>query len=147
MGVALLCAGGVAWGAPVETNPLNYNPQVRKAYEDFYNLDYAAAVAGFERIQQEHPGNPQAAAYLLNAVVFQELYRLDLLDTTFYATDGFLSGKHAVEDDPAVHARVVDLTNEVVQEADAELEKDPNDVNAAQSPSARAARKPKAPVH
>lgn len=129
-GLALVCSAGVAWGAQVDTNPLNYNPQVREAYKHFYNLDYAQAVAGFERIQQEHPGNPQATAYLLNAVVFQELYRLDLLDTTFYATDGFLSGKHAVEDDPKVHARVVALKDEVVKEADAELAKNPNDVNA-----------------
>ena len=37
---------------------------------------------------------------LLDAVVFQELYRQDLLDTTFYANDGFLTGKHATEEDP-----------------------------------------------
>jgi hypothetical protein len=38
---------------------------------------------------------------LLDAVIFQELYRLDLLDTTFYANDGFLTGRHATEEDPA----------------------------------------------
>ncbi len=130
LALALLCVGGRAWGAEVSTNPMNYDPQVREAYQDFYNLDYAAAVARFEHFREEHPGDPQASAYLLNAVVFQELYRLDLLDTTFYATDGFLSGKHATADDPAVRKRVQDLTDVVVQEADQRLKKNPRDVNA-----------------
>jgi len=130
LALALLCVGGRAWGAEVSTNPMNYDPQVREAYQDFYNLDYAAAVARFEHFREEHPGDPQASAYLLNAVVFQELYRLDLLDTTFYATDGFLSGKHATADDPAVRKRVQDLTDIVVQEADQRLKKNPRDVNA-----------------
>ena len=130
LALALLCAGGRAWGTEVATNPMNYDPQVREAYQDFYNLDYAGAVSRFERFHEEHPGDPQATAYLLNAVVFQELYRLDLLDTTFYATDGFLSGKHATREDPAVRERVESMTDEVVNEANWRLKKNPNDVNA-----------------
>ncbi len=73
----------------MHTNPLNRDPLVREAYVHFYNLDYPGAVERFERFHDEHPGDPQATALLLNAVLFQELYRLDLLDTTFYANDGF----------------------------------------------------------
>lgn len=129
--VALLCCAA-AWAraASVDTNSLNYDPQVREAYQHFYDLDYAGAVARFEKIHQEHPGDPQATAYLLNAVIFQELYRLDLLDTTFYATDGFLTGRHAVEEDPAKRARIFALANEAVREADWRLSRNPNDVNA-----------------
>ncbi|HWT66877.1 MAG TPA: hypothetical protein VN151_12245, partial [Terracidiphilus sp.] len=90
---SLLCL--VVFGAalsakaqPVHTNPLNHDPLVREAYEHFYNLDYPGAVERFQRFHEEHPGDPQATALLLNAVIFQELYRLDLLDTTFYANDG-----------------------------------------------------------
>jgi tetratricopeptide (TPR) repeat protein len=130
LALALLCAGGKMWGEAVDTNPMNYDPQVRAAYAAFHNLDFKDAVAGFERYHLEHPGNPQATAYLLNAVVFQELYRLDLLDTTFYANDGFLSGKHATPEDPKVRARVMALTDEVVREANWRLSQNPNDVNA-----------------
>ena len=84
----------------VDTNPMNYDPQVRAAFKDFYNLDYAGAVESFERYHGAHPGDPQATAYLLNALIFQELYHQDLLDTTFYANDGFLTGRHATEEDP-----------------------------------------------
>ena len=109
---------------------MNYDPQVREAYDRFYNLDYAGAVARFEKFHDEHPGDPQATAYLLNAVVFQELYRQDLLDTTFYATDGFLSGKHATEEDPQVRDRVFALEDEVEREAAWRLKQNPKDVDA-----------------
>jgi tetratricopeptide (TPR) repeat protein len=128
--LALLCAAATAWGETVDTNPMNYDPQVQAAYASFHNLDFPDTVARFERYHQEHPGDPQATAYLLNAVIFQELYRLDLLDTTFYANDGFLSGKHATPEDPKVRAQVLALTDEVVREADWRLRQNPRDVNA-----------------
>src|ERR1035437_9763608 len=83
-------------GGPSKPHPnlRNREPQVREAYEHFYNLDYPGAVERFERIHEAHPGDPQATALLLNALIFQELYRQDLLDTTFYANDGFLTGRH-----------------------------------------------------
>ena len=127
---ALLCAGEMLQGQTVDTNPMNYDPQVQAAYESFHKLDFPDTVARFERYHQEHPGDPQATAYLLNAVIFQELYRLDLLDTTFYANDGFLSGKHATTEDPQARARVMSLTDEVVREADWRLKQNPRDVNA-----------------
>jgi hypothetical protein len=93
-------------------------------------LDYSAAVVRFERFHEAHPGDPQATALLLNAVVFQELYREDLLDTTFYANDGFLTGKHATEEDPKTRDRIFALADEAVHEADLRVSKNPNDVDA-----------------
>jgi len=119
-----------AAAANVHTNPMNYDPQVRAAYERFYNLDYPAAVAGFEQVHASHPGDPQATAYLLNALIFQELYRQDLLDTTFYANDGFLTGRHATDEDPAKRDRIFALADEAVREADWRLSKNPSDVDA-----------------
>ncbi len=114
----------------VHTNPLNLDPEVREAYHYFYLLDYPAAVARFERFHAKHPGDPQATALLLNAVVFQELYREDLLDTTFYANDGFLTGKHATQEDPKTRDRIFALADEAVREADLRVSKNPNDVDA-----------------
>jgi tetratricopeptide (TPR) repeat protein len=67
---------------------------------------------------------------LLDAEVFQELYREDLLDTTFYANDGFLTGKHATEEDPKTRDRIMALSEEAIREADWRLEQNPNDVDA-----------------
>jgi tetratricopeptide (TPR) repeat protein len=114
----------------VDTNPLNREPDVQEAFSHFYNMDYEAAVPRLKKIRQEHPGNPMATAYLLDAVLFQELNRLDLLDTTFYANDGFLTGKHTVVEDPNVRDKVRELSDAAIDEADAVLKSNPNDVNA-----------------
>lgn len=114
----------------VHTNPLNLDPQVQEAYRYFYLLDYPAAVTRFERIHQEHPADPYATAMLLDAVLFQELYRQDLLDTTFYANDGFLTGKHATDEDVKKRDEIFALADEAVKEADDRLSKNSNDVDA-----------------
>jgi TolA-binding protein len=116
--------------ADVDTNLMNNDPQVREAYQHFYDLDFPGAVARFEQFHQQHPGDPQATAYLLDAVIFEELYRQDLLDTTFYANDGFLTGHQATEEDPKARDRIFSLADEAVKEADWRIGKNANDVDA-----------------
>src|SRR5579863_4551040 len=117
-------------GAAVHTNPLNNDPLVREASERFYNLDFPGAVQQLEQFHAQHPTDPQATTLLLNAVIFAELYRLDLLDTTFYANDGFLTGRHATEEDPKARDRIFALADEAIHEADWRLGKNPNDIDA-----------------
>jgi len=130
--IAVLLAVSMAgWGdSKVHTNAMNYDPQVREAYRYFYLLDYPAAVQRFERIHREHPGDPHATTMLLEAVVFQELYRQDLLDTTFYANDGFLTGKHATDEDPKKRDEIFALADEAVREADWRIDRNSKDVDA-----------------
>jgi tetratricopeptide (TPR) repeat protein len=116
--------------AAVHTNPLNLDAQVQQAYHSFYLLDYPVAVARFQQVHEEHPDDPQATALLLNAVIFQELYRQDLLDTTFYANDGFLTGKHATQEDPKKRDEIFALADEAVHEATLRISKNSNDVDA-----------------
>jgi hypothetical protein len=115
---------------PIHTNPLNLDPLVREAFDRFYLLDYPGAVSRFEHFHELHPGDPQATALLLDALVFQELYREDLLDTTFYANDGFLTGKHATQEDPKARDRIFALSDEAVHEADWRIQQNPNDIDA-----------------
>ena len=126
----LISAAAALHAAEAHTNPMNNDPAVREAYQYFYNLDYPAAVERFERYHQAHPRDPQATAYLLDALIFEELYRQDLLDTTFYANDGFLTGRHATEEDPRVRDRIFALSDEAVSEADWRIKQNPNDVDA-----------------
>jgi tetratricopeptide (TPR) repeat protein len=129
-GFALFLAASLGWASEVHTNPLNRDPLVREAYVHFYNLDYPGAVERLEHIHEAHPGNPQATALLLNALIFQELYRLDLLDTTFYANDGFLTGRHATEEDPKTRDRILGLSDEAIHEADLRIEHNHDDIDA-----------------
>jgi len=129
-GTLLLAAASLSWASEVHTNPLNRDPLVREAFDHFYNLDYPGAIERFERFHAAHPGDPQGTVLLLDAVLFQELYRQDLLDTTFYANDGFLTGRHATQEDPKTRDRIMALADEAMHEADWRLGRNANDVDA-----------------
>jgi tetratricopeptide (TPR) repeat protein len=122
--------GAVTTPTGIDTNPLNLDSLVRQAYQHFYILDYEGALSRFEKVQAANPDSPLAVDYVLDTVVFRELYRLDLLDTTFYAHDGFFSGKHIVTADPAVAESVNSLYTKVIDLSERQLSKDPNDVDA-----------------
>ena len=126
----LLGAANPGWGAAAHTNPLNLDPLVKDAFSRFYLLDFPGALARLEEFHAAHPGDPQATALLLDAMVFQELYRLDLLDTTFYANDGFLTGRHAVQEDPKMRDRIFTIADAAVHEADWRVSRNSKDVDA-----------------
>ena len=125
--VAFRCAGAQE---AIHTNPLHRDPEVRSAFQHFYNLDYPSCIATLEAVQAQHSGDPEATTLLLEAVVFQELYRQDLLDTTFYASDGFLTGKHPTPENMAVRDRIFSLEDEVERESAARLQRNARDVDA-----------------
>jgi tetratricopeptide (TPR) repeat protein len=131
--LALLSASGrgaVTTPAGVDTNPLNLDPLVRQAFDRFYILDYDGALSRFERVEAKNPTNPLAVDYVLDTVIFRELYRADLLDTTFYAHDGFLNGKHAVPADHAAVEQVNSLFTRAMDLSNQELSEHPEDVDA-----------------
>ncbi|MGA2167133.1 MAG: tetratricopeptide repeat protein [Terracidiphilus sp.] len=129
-GIVVLGAASLGWASGVHTNSLNNDPLVKEAFNHFYQLDYPGAVERFERFHAAHPGDPQGTVLLLDAVLFQELYRQDLLDTTFYANDGFLTGRHAMQEDPKTKERILALADETIHEAEWRLGKNQNDVDA-----------------
>jgi tetratricopeptide (TPR) repeat protein len=114
----------------VDTDPLNRDPHVHEAFQHFYNMDYDGALMRFQKVQAAHPSDPVATDYILYVTLFRELFRLDLLDTTFYANDGFLTGKHSVVEDPKVRDEIKSLADKAFDQANDELKKNPNDVNA-----------------
>ncbi len=113
-----------------DTDPLNLTPEVQEAYQHFYDLDYANAQTQFEKIAAEHPTDPMAVDYVLNNAVFRELYRLDLLDTTLYVQDGFLSGKHPVVENMQVRAQIDALYQHALDLSNRRLTANPNDADA-----------------
>ena len=114
---------------PVAAYRPDQDPQVKQGLDDFYNMEYDKALSLFEHIEKEHPEDPFATVHILQVTVFRELYRLNLLDTTLYAHDGFLNGR-AANGDPAIRAQVDQLTAQAVKLCDDRLAKNPNDVDA-----------------
>lgn len=112
------------------TNSLNLTPEVREAHVLFYNLDYDAALSRFEAIQRANPQNPMAANYILFTLVFRELYHQDLLDTTYYAHNSFLSSKRDVPVPPATRDRIEQLTDSVINMCDQQIKANPRNADA-----------------
>ncbi len=114
---------------PVPTRADN-DPATRKGFDYFYNLEYDKALHEFEAAQQAHPEDPFAVNHVLSTVIFKELYRIGALDTEAYAADSFLTKKHPEPLDPKVHDRVKQLSEQSLALSQAELDKDPNNVDA-----------------
>jgi tetratricopeptide (TPR) repeat protein len=114
----------------IHTNPLNREPDVRAAYERFYTLDYDGALSRFQKVEQAHPNDPMAVDYVLETVLFHKLYNLDLLDTTLYAHDGFLTGKHPALEEKQFTSQIEELSGRAISLAEAQLDKDPKNVDA-----------------
>ena len=115
---------------PVHTNPLNNDPLVREAFDHFYNLDYPGAVERFQRFHAAHPGDPQPTVLLLEAVVFQELYRLDLREPPSTPTTASLPAATPPKKTPQTRDRILSLADEAVREADWRVSRNSNDVDA-----------------
>jgi tetratricopeptide (TPR) repeat protein len=130
-GVAVAHATTPARYDPTQhSDPLNFDPTVRDGYEHIYNLDYDGAIGRFEAVLKAHPNDPMAYGYLQMAVVFRELYHQDLLDTTYYAHDNFLTSKRNVPVPAATRQRIEDLTNNGIRLADDRIKANGNDKNA-----------------
>ena len=114
----------------LHTDPLNLTPPVRQSLELFYNLNFDAALKIQEQVARQNPNNPMASNYLLTTLIFRELYNQDLLDTTYYAHNSFLTVKREVNVSQAARSRIEDLTSKVQHLTDAELATNPNDANA-----------------
>ena len=112
------------------TDPLNFDPVVRQGYALLYNLDYDGALAKFDAVIKAHPQEPIAYAYALQAMIFRELYHQDLLDTTYYAHDSFLTTQRRVDIPEASRQRIEALVNQVAALAEGRLKDNPQDKNA-----------------
>ncbi|MDQ2833639.1 MAG: hypothetical protein M3Y50_07825 [Acidobacteriota bacterium] len=63
-------------------------------------------------------------------LIFRELYHQDLLDTTYYAHDSFLTSKRNVPVPQATRDRIEQLTNSTIALCDQQIKSNPNDANA-----------------
>lgn len=125
-----LCGSAQSYNPADHTDPINLTPEVRQGRVDFYNLNYDSALARFEAVMRANPQNPMAVDYVLTTVIFRELYHQDLLDTTYYAHDSFLTSKRDVPVPKATRQRIEELTDRAIDLCDKEIKANPNDKNA-----------------
>lgn len=126
----LFVALPVAIAAAQDTYPLNLDPVVREGFDRFYVLDFEGAARNFESVAKAHPSDPMAVGYLLTNTVFRELYRQDLLDTTYYAREHFLSSGHKSDVPDQARQEVERLTDRAVSLAETRIHANGNDKDA-----------------
>jgi hypothetical protein len=112
------------------SDPLNFDAEVRDAYEHFYILDFDGALSRSGAVLKAHPQDPMAYGYELMFTVFRELYHQDLLDTTYYAHDSFLTSKRNVPVSDATRQRIEWLTNTGIKLCDDRIKANATDKDA-----------------
>lgn len=133
LAVLMLCAqsfGAAAGNPAAHTDPINLTPEVRAAHERFYVMDYDGALREFEAIRKAHPDSAMAIDYVQMTLIIRELYHQDLLDTTYYAHNSFLTSKREVNIPKATRDRIESLTDEAIALCDQQIKANPNDANA-----------------
>jgi hypothetical protein len=116
--------------AAQHSDPLNFDPTVHEVYERFYVLDFDGSLKLSEAVLKAHPQDPMAYGYVLMVTVFRELYHQDLLDTTYYAHDNFLTSKRNVPVPESTRQRIEWLTDTGTKLCDERIRANSNDKNA-----------------
>ncbi|WP_263364975.1 tetratricopeptide repeat protein [Edaphobacter acidisoli] len=125
-----LKAHAADYDVAAHTDPINLTPEVRAAEGRFYDMDYDGALRQFEAIMKAHPNDPMAIDYVQKTLIIRELYRQDLMDTTYYAHDSFLTSKRRVDIPQATRDRIEALTDQAIALCDSEIKANPTDKNA-----------------
>ena len=105
------------------------DPLNAAAFEHFYDMYYERSIEEFTRIEQRHPGDPDAINHLLTAVLFRELDRIGALNSGDYSSDSFINSKHRPAD-PKVCDEIKDLVSKAEAIEEARLRVNPNDIGA-----------------
>src|SRR5215831_19159914 len=88
--IALVVAQGQSQVPPDNSN---FDALTRAGFEHFYSLEYDQAIQDFQSAREARPDEPKAINHLLEARLFQQLYRYNALDTRLYTKQRFLSSK------------------------------------------------------
>ena len=113
----------------ITDSPAERDPLTHASWEHFYNLEYDAAVAGFEKVAKNHPDDVFALNHLLNAILYRELYRVGALDTSLYASNSFVTKKR-FDFDPKWKERFAELMARSLAISEQRLKADPKDIQA-----------------
>ena len=119
------------WGEDPPSGPAfrPNDPLNAPTFEHFYNLEYDAAVQGFEQVVRGHPDDPFAANHLITGLLIRELYRMGALNTGEYADDSFIGEAHRPAD-PKVKAQIQQLVERAENLEEQRLKANDKDVDA-----------------
>ena len=107
----------------------DFDALTRTGFEHFYSLEYDQAIQDFQKAWEARPDEPKAINHLLEARLFQQLYRYNALDTRLYSKQRFLTSKQ-VPIEPATKKQFFALAQRAIAVSDKRLKSNPRDVQA-----------------
>ena len=127
--LVLIGLGASPLGADSPPSKGDFDALTRSGFDHFYSLQYDQAIQDFQSAREVRPDEPNAINHLLEARLFQQLYKYNALDTRLYMKQRFLSGKQ-VPIDPAVKKQIQELAEQAIAASDKRLKSNPKDIQA-----------------
>lgn len=124
-----LIALGVTPAVAGTAEKADFDALTRSGFEHFYSLEYDQAIQDFQKALEARPDEPKAINHLLEARLFQQLYRYNALDTRLYTKQRFLTSKQ-VPIEPATKKQLLTLAERAMAASEKRLKSDPRDVQA-----------------
>ena len=99
-------------------------------WDHFYNLEYDAAIADFQRAIAQDPNSPDLHNHLAEAIVFKEMYRNGALESEMVSGNNSLLRRARMNPSPETRAQFLSEVAKALNLCEIRLKKNPNDAAA-----------------
>src|SRR6266581_4628394 len=125
---AAIAAIGLVLTVPVF--PQQRIDEIDQAFNRLYNFDFPGAHAILNRRVAANPEDPLNYSVRASAYLFNELDRLSILESDFFADDSHIIDKKKLKPDPAIKAKLLQAIDDAQSKAQAKLVRNPDDQEA-----------------
>ncbi len=101
-----------------------------QGWDHFYNLEYSQAIQDFEKAIAEAPQAPENYICLAQAILYQQLYRLGVLESELLTGNNYFIRTEKLQPAPAADARFESALSKVIEIARKRLAAKPDDEEA-----------------
>jgi hypothetical protein len=116
--------------APAMAADVEVHSSIQEALNELYNFDFKAAHKTLDAHIADKPEDPIGPGVRASAYLFYELDRLAILEYQFFEDDDNISDKKKLDPDQDIRTRLFAALEETETLAQAELARDPKNVNA-----------------
>ena len=99
-------------------------------FEHFYNLEYPEALAEFRAESAHQPNDPQPYNHIAQAILYREMFRTGALESEMVTGANAFLRREKLNPSPQNEKEFSDSISRVLSLTDAQLTKNPNDVQA-----------------
>jgi tetratricopeptide (TPR) repeat protein len=118
----LLAVLAISWGANGQT--------VSKGFDHFYNLEYDACIAEFERAIRERPAEPQGYNHLAQGLMYREMLKAGALESEMVTGANPFLRRGRLEPPAEVEKQFLDAIGKAMSLSQAAVTSNPRDVGA-----------------